>query len=259
MNKTRRLEMRYAWIEASLRYSGRFDKTSYGQYHNINAPQISADQADFVRAFNYQQSYLERQAGVSQPAPFLGVEKGKISILRELPMETVFDVPGIREWLRTLSTVPYVEALEYSVVDPDPSTFREICNLVMQSKASSILYMDQPDETGEHDISPHSILDVGGELSVRAFDHGEDRFRDFLISAIISVGRPSRNIKYRSSDSDIDWSEEVEVLLASSSLLSNTEATMVSSRSNTAAGDLRVVSVPRALRRYLGAVTLENS
>lgn len=251
MNKIKRLEVRYAWIEASLRYSGQFDKISYSQYFTINAPQISADQADFVRALNYELNYRERKTGGSGELPHLGIEKGKISILKVLPDETVFEVPGLREWLRTLTTVSYVETLQFCSLEPDPDIFRQICSLIMREKPSKIGYCSGQSPTTEFNISPHSILDAGGRLFVRAFDHESGHYHDFLISAITSISGHDRGIRYRSAETDTDWHEEIDILIPSAQDGRSIPYTAQLNTCCPVENTERRVSVPRALSRYL--------
>lgn len=258
MNKIKRLEVRYAWIEASLRYSGQFDKVSYGRYYAINAPQISADQGDFVRAFNHELSYRERKSGSSSELPYLSIEKGKISILKDLPEEPVFDVPGLREWLRTLTTVSYVEALQFCSVDPDPEIFRQICSLIMREKPSKISFRTGIAEATEFNISPHSILDVDGVLYVRAFDHETACYHDFLIASIVSVAVQDKGIRYRSDEADIDWHEEIDIMIPT--LVNRSAGTGTSSLDSMShvEKEERLVSVPRALSQYLKKNGLQN-
>lgn len=248
MNKTRRLEVRYAWIEASLRYSGRFDKVSYGDHHGINPPQISSDQTNFTRAFNYELAHRERQKALSDGGPYIEIKKGKIAILRELPAKAVFDVPSPREWLRTLTTIPYVEAHSFCADAPAQAVLSALCGAIIREAPLKVIYEDAQDRF-EATISPHSIIDVVGRLYARAYDHASEEFRDFKINDIQEVLPPEGKVRFASPDADTDWHETVDLQLLSP----GRNAAIDDRDPSPAAAELHggVVSAPRALTGYL--------
>ena len=212
MSKQKRLDTRYAWIEASLRYTGKFEKVSYGEWFDINAPQISADQSGFVRVMNHEFAHRERQAEIDGFAPVLEIIKGKIAILRDLPSRPVFDVPEIREWLRTSATIPFVKIHEFSEITPPEAIMREICNAILRKQPLRIA-METASGTSWKDISPHAIIDASGRMHARAYDHLEGRFSDFAISHVVDVGPYSRNLKYIGGETDAEWTETSDVVL----------------------------------------------
>ncbi len=249
MSKQKRLDTRYAWIEASLRYVGRFEKVSYGNWFDINAPQISADQAEFVRAINHEFARREKRGGAVDPTPVLEIEKGKISILKPIPEEHVFDVPEIRDWLQTSATIPYVKVNEFSEVTPPEDIMREVCDAILRKRSVRIA-MTSAAGVSWRDLSPHAIIDASGRLHVRGYDHLENKFADFALSRIVEVGPHSRNTKYLGGDADLDWTETSEIVLEFD-IQQSLERSAHADAPLRLQSQSRRISIPRALSRFL--------
>ena len=237
MSKQKRLETRYAWIEASLRYAGRFEKVSYGDWFDINAPQISADQAGFVRAVNHECAHRDRRAGVTEISPALDIIKGKIAILKSLPVDPIFAVPDIRDWLKTSATIPFVKVNDFSEVTPPEDIMRQICAAILCKQPMRIALALTAGKSWR-DVSPHAIIDASGRLHMRAFDHCEERFCDFALSQVLETGPHGRSIRYVGSEADADWTE--------TSVITLEHDTQSSMRPRS-----RRISIPRALSRFL--------
>ncbi len=236
MSKQKRLESRYAWIEASLRYSGRFEKVSYGDWFDINAPQISADQAGFVRAMNHECAHREKRNGVVEPSPVLGIIKGKISILRPLPSAPIFDIPKLRDWLKTSAAIPFVKVNEFNEITPPEEIMRDICEAILRKRPLRVSIATS-NGVSWRDVSPHAIIDAAGRLYVRAYDHLEDKFSDLALSLVSETGPQTRGTHYVGSEADTDWTETSEVVLEQ-------EARALHPTS-------RRIFIPKALSRFL--------
>jgi len=249
MSKQKRLETRYAWIEASLRYAGRFEKVSYGNWFDINAPQISADQAGFVRAMNHECMHREKRNGAVESGPVLAIIKGKIAILRPLPSTPVFEVPKLRDWLKTSASIPFVKVHEFDEITPPEDIMRDICEAIMRKKPLRIAFAT-PAGTSWRDVSPHSIIDASGRLHVRAFDHLEEKFSDFALSRVSETGPHTRGTRYFGSEADIDWRETSEITLEHD-VRPNPERVNSQDTPPRVRPVSRRISIPRALSRFL--------
>ena len=249
MSKQKRLDTRYAWIEASLRYTGKFEKVSYSDWFDINAPQISADQAGFVRAMNHEFAHRQRQAGDGDCAPVLAIVKGKISVLRDLPSRPVFDVPDIREWLQTSAAIPFVRVDDFNEVTPPEDIMRQICAAILRKRPLRIALAC---DTGKswRDVSPHAIIDASGRLHMRAFDHHEEKFSDYALSRVMETGPHSRNVQYVGSEADADWTETSEMVLEIDHLQCVDQPGPPSAALKSWTMSRRI-SIPRALSRFL--------
>jgi len=248
MSKQKRVETRYAWIEASLRYVGKFDKVSYGRHFEINPPQISADQSGFVEAFNDE---LSRGGAASGNGPALDICKGKIRLLHDLPEETVFDIPDLRAWLQSSSTIPYVRLYDYSQVDPDPKVLRAICESILHETPLRILLVGTTDGKWRN-LSPHAIIDIDGRLYIRAYEHERLDFSEFPIAMIADTGRADRGICYVGQHLDRDWIEETALVIEADPASDPARTEVAISDFGLDPEDLaRRIHAPRALRYHL--------
>lgn len=249
MAKQKRLDTRYAWIEASLRYAGVFDKVSYGRTFDINPPQISADQQEFVLAFNHEARYRDDPEGTDGP---LAIVKGKIAVLSALPKDPVFDIPDMRDWLKTMSTIPFVQLNQFRRVDPEESVLSAICEAILKKKPISIRYFSQSSGETMRIISPHSIVDTNGRLHVRSFDHEKDRFSDFVMTRIDEISDAPKGQKYEPADSDLDWRDEARLEIRPNPVVDEDQTRVViSDYGIDAETKARNIQLPKALSFYL--------
>ncbi len=88
-----KIRQRMGWIEASLRFSGRFgaaEKAGYMKHFGIGTGQVSLDQVEFIKRFNE----ICGMAAVLH-------QKGKLvlAVPASLPHKPVFDLPHMTDWL----------------------------------------------------------------------------------------------------------------------------------------------------------------
>lgn len=212
MQRNKRLEARFGWIEASLRYAGRFDKTSYGAHFDIGPPQISADQGAFVSTMNQELARRARQADEADPAPHLKIRRGKIEIARPLGDPPVHDIPDMRSWLSHTVTIPFVRVPDYLRVDPAPSVLKAVCEAILRCQAIRLRIAG---ETGPEwrNVSGHAIVEARSRLHLRCFDHDCDRFDDIPLTRVMETTCPERGIRYVSADGDHAWRETEDILV----------------------------------------------
>lgn len=251
MSKQKRLDTRFAWIEASIRYAGKFDKISYGQHFDINPPQISADQAAFVAAINHELAHRETAGEGHDPAPYLDIVKGKIAVLRPLPEPPVFDIPGMREWLEQVVTIPFVKMQDFRRVDPSEGIMRAVCDAILRRRPIRVSLIGKP-QGGWRNVSPHSIIEAHGRLHLRGYDHTEEAFTDLLLTRIADTGPHDRGVQYVGQDADIDW-QETETVTVQLNPEAGIETARLSIRDFGLTGEKmsRGIPLPRALRHLL--------
>lgn len=209
MSQQKRLEKRYAWIEASLRYTGKFDKISYADHFEIKAPQISVDQSGFVREFN-KRARFENQSNTCGHHFELEILRGKIHAPNGLPTVFIFKRMSLRDWLRTSLNIPFLRLTSTRRVDPAPEVVRRICLCIAQELPTKIEY-----QTECLHISPHTLIDKDGQLIVRSFNHNRDVFSDFHLSDITTTQPHDKGVSYVSKSNDIDWHKVINSPLSS--------------------------------------------
>lgn len=115
-----RLLQRMGWIEASLRFAGRFasgEKAAYMDRFAVGPAQVSHDQGRFVREFNsrYRATVVE-------------VAAGKLSVIQNVRLspEPVFEVPSVTEWLQVALGSSFHRVMPVQRAEPNPSILRSI-------------------------------------------------------------------------------------------------------------------------------------
>jgi hypothetical protein len=255
MSKQKRLKTRYAWIEASLRYTGKFDKVSYGSHFLINPPQISADQTEFVAAVNNELRMRER-GSIEGHGPYLTILKGKIELEQPLPERPLFDVPELREWLATTVTIPFIQVQDYVKVDPDPEVTQAICMAIMRKRPMRAL-IAQDQEALWRNISPHALVEAAGQIHVRCYIHEAEGYHDIKLTRVVKTGPHDRGIRYMGGEADEDWRTAYNLVVHA-----NPEAGTENARNSIREYALcyknlsRTISVPRALMRFITPETL---
>lgn len=201
----RRVLRRMGWIEASLRFAGRFasgEKAAYMDRFGISTAQTSHDQNRFAQGFN-------TVCGTC----VVEVTKGKLCVSLDamMPPAPVFEMPGITEWLQAVmgSSFYYVEPARRT--DPHPSVLSAIVVAIRKRVPLDIVYLSRSSGMSRRIVSPHVIIDVADRLHLRAYDHVKNRFSDFVMSRIQESGPVPPDTPFVPSDQDKDWKKYVEV------------------------------------------------
>lgn len=207
-------DVRYGWIEASLRYAGRFgprEKVSYQDLFQVSAPSVSRHQDAVART-------LEEICGVQlfhrdANEHWLG---GKLTLLPDarLPEKTVFSrVPSLGRWLQDAFEGVYFHNIEIQRSEPEPDIIRPIIRALEDRHTLEIQYRSRSG-TSRREVSPHAIVKAAGRLHMRAWDHSKNEPRDFVLSRIQSVCLPhDGSTTYIDNTVDADWHNFVSVVI----------------------------------------------
>lgn len=205
-------EIRFAWIEACLRYGGAFgaaEKVVYQEVFGVSEASVSRHQARFVEAF-------EAQAGeVFVKDQNMRPMSGRLHLRDDvmLPKKSIFPkIPSLQGWLRqNFGARQYVEA-EVPRLDPEPWVLRSMISAIRLAEPVRIKYHSKKSYR-DRVISPHALARVVGRIHVRAFDHERNNFGDFVLSRITYVERGQLVQSYVSATQDIEWNQYVTLLV----------------------------------------------
>lgn len=221
MESRLRNERRLAWIEACIRYVGRFGvKEKKDLMHRFNASlsSISRDQVAFLDAW-------EARFGIG----IVLEEKGKLKLLPDacIPEERLYDLPSLDDWLSASISRSFHTISGFGRAKPDPNVLRHIILSIEDRKPMLIDYVSRSSsgEGKRKRISPHSIVDVVGRYHARAYDHERGRFADFVLSRIQSCSFDVvNNGTYVGNDRDHDWmtTEQIEIAVAETEFIAAT-------------------------------------
>lgn len=205
-------KFRFGWIEASLRYAGRFgirEKAGYKQLFEISEATVSRDQDRFWPIFEEAQA-----AAVFKKNPDGSLPGRRLVLLDavKLAPEPQFpSMPTPEVWLNSIfssgkfENAPVVRAL------PDESVFRSVVQGIEDRAALSIAYHSRRQESLRR-ISPHALVWVADRIHVRAFDHSTNEYRDFVLSRILRATLlPPTQGRYIDASADKAWHQFLEL------------------------------------------------
>jgi predicted DNA-binding transcriptional regulator YafY len=118
--------------------------------------------------------------------------------------------------------LPVVEVLEPAFRQIDPAVLKTINQAIVSARAVRIRYQSMShSEPVEHRLCPHALVFDGLRWHARAFSHGHDEFRDFVLARILSaefVGFAEVN-----ASEDAAWQTFVPVKIAAHPGLSDAQ------------------------------------
>jgi len=195
----RKVEIRLGWIEACLRYGSGFDgdcKTLYQEKFCVSPGQTSRDQTRFINEMNS----WARNA-------LLENIKGKIILLHSLPEETRFPMPIHEDWLKEMMRTGYLNADILKHVAPPDHILRNVVTGIRRKKLVMVRYCSRKSDVAEEKLlSPHTLVNVVNRYHVRAFDHSDSRFKDFVLARMESCNPVDFSQKYVGIENDTEWS-----------------------------------------------------
>lgn len=203
---------RFGWIEASLRYAGRFgvrEKAGYKELFGISEATVSRDQDKFWPIFE------EAQATTIFKRNADGSLKGRRLVLMEavkLTPEPQFpSMPTPEVWLSAIFSSGKFEPAPAIRASPDERVLRNIVQGIEDRAALNIAYHSRRQESLRR-ISPHALVWVAGRLHVRAYDHSTNEYRDFVLSRVLRATLLLQERgPYVDSHEDKDWHRSTEI------------------------------------------------
>lgn len=199
---------RCGWIEASLRYAGRFgvlEKKAYSARFGLTPSMVSRDQDEFRRSFNER---CGRVAVVKFSGRLAPVSDG-------LPERPVFELPRMARWLEEALGQHFEAVLPVQRSEPRPAVLQPLVQAIGARRRLRIEYHSHRSGTSTRTVSPHTILDAAGRLHLRAWDHERSSAKDFVLSRMVSASVLDEARGYVGIEADPDWArhEVLEVRL----------------------------------------------
>jgi hypothetical protein len=205
---------RLGWIEACVRYAGRFgarEKVGYQQFFGISEASASRDQEAFQRYFEHRHMIeIFRKRPDGRPAG------GRLTLIDDV--ELVPDIqfpsmPSIDRWLEDIFGRSRFEQTGIFRADPHQHVMRFVIQGIEDRRVLSIAYHSRSGDSIRK-ISPHVIVKVAGRYHVRAYDHAKNDYRDFVLVRILNATHSdSEHERYTDAALDEDWHCHVEVVV----------------------------------------------
>lgn len=240
-----RIRQRMGWIEASLRFSGRFgvaEKSGYMKHFGIATGQVSLDQAEFAVQFNE-----------SCGAAVVRHQKGKLALAAaaSLPPQSVFDLPRMTEWLAAVMGAHFHKVESIKRAEPEPLIFRSVIHAIWSKSPLDIVYLSRSSGRSRKYVSPHVIVDAAERLHVRAYDHARGRFTDFVMSRILECASAGKAVNFVSNRQDAAWHRYEALAIKADPALEGDELMAVMRDFGLSAGGERLLKARAAVARYL--------
>jgi len=242
----------YGWIEAAIRYTGRFgprEKKTYGDVFQLSAPSVSRHQ-DFVAVA------LEEacESVLFQRTSNGHLKGGKLLLLNdaELPSSNIFArVPSLENWLHDTFEGNYFHEASISRNQVESEIVRSIISALIDKKPLRMQYHSKTAITWRT-ISPHVIIKVAGRLHLRAFDHLRNEYRDFVLPRISQIGNlEGESRAYVGREHDHEWSTYVSVKIKEKAVFSETETQAVRMEFGLNEYGMKTIQVRKAVAPYL--------
>lgn len=203
---------RFGWIEASLRYAGRFgtrEKTGYRQLFGISEATVSRDQDRFWPIFEEANS-----DPIFKKNPDGSLLGRRLVLLENVTLSAVpqfSSMPTPEVWLRTIFSQGKFEQAPAIRAHLDESVLRKLVQGIEDRAALNINYHSRRQESLRR-ISPHALVWVAGRLHVRAFDHSTNEYRDFVLSRVLRATLlPQQRGHYVDGNEDKDWHRSTDI------------------------------------------------
>lgn len=204
-----RVRSRLGWIEACLRWAGRFEvreKAAYRDVFGLTDGMVSRDQAAFLNFFN-------EKAGVE----VLKNHRGKLvfATSERASAATCFPEPDLLRWLEgVLGRSGFVDVPPIHRASPRPEVLQPVISGILGRQPLQFRYRSRRGEDALRILSPHVVVHVANRLHLRGWDHDRNAARDFLLTRMREVRLAADAVTFVAQDIDRDWWEEVEVEIA---------------------------------------------
>lgn len=196
MNNSR-IDRRMAWIEAALRAGGKFPADAYREAFGISRQTTSDDLNEFAARLGELGISYERKYG---------------ELTADLPIEPIFKSTDPRQWVNDVKPNSVISVMAPRLTEVDDATLRVVLQAVREGVVIRCDYTSVTSGYKTVVLSPHTLVRAVGREHVRAFDHKENAYRDYILARMQSVTL-DRNIPSVGIDQDVDWHRMVRICL----------------------------------------------
>ena len=206
--------MSFGWIEAALRYAGRFsvrEKAPYQEIFGVSEATVSRRQA---RAANI----IWKACGgdVFERTDAGRLVRGHLQLKNDvvMPRAHIFDrVPSMERWLEDALGERHYGSFEITRSIPDPYVLRMLIRAIQDQHVVRIWYQSRSGES-QRALSPYVLVRVAGRLHVRGYDHASNQSRDFVLTRILHI-RPGAATEdlFVPQENDREWQRRVRVII----------------------------------------------
>ncbi len=252
--------LRLRAIELLAYWEGRLVTNRLMGWFGISRQQASSDIKNYLHHHNPQSLYHDPSVKAYVPVgdfrPVLTT--GHISEYLDLISGLVGESIAV-----TFESENFLAAVRLPDRTVRPEVVREILRACRNQSSLKILYasMENPVWT-ERVISPHTLVYTGFRWHVRAYCHRHNEFRDFILSRIDRIPKPTSDPAPPLAN-DIRWQEQLLLTLIPNPKLSVEQKALVERDFGMPDGRLQIyvrkALAHYSLQRYQAAITLDEA
>ena len=198
-----RLERRYGWIEACLRWAGCFgvaEKAAYREVFGLTDSMVSRDQDSYRRLLN--------EGFSGQPVLH---KRGRLEVAGDAPLPYRFSLPEVTRWLAEVLGSKFEHVPPIHRADPQPEVIQALVQALSSKRPIRFSYQPRQGEEARRFVSPHVIVHVVGRLHLRGWDHERNSPRDFVLTRMSDVSLADDKAAFIGQEHDAEWSEHVRL------------------------------------------------
>ena len=197
------LEGRLGWIEASLRFAGRFavfEKKAYQGVFGLTESMVSRDQDRFCRVFNERCGFeaVVKKYGRLEPMPD-----------RPWPDLSRFSLPDMTRWLSDTLGARFEVVSPIHRGEPRQDVLQPVVQAIGSRRPLQMTYRSRRGEESLRTVSPHSIVHIVDRLHMRGWDHGRNAPRDFVLSRMVGATLLDGGTACVGFEQDREWAEYI--------------------------------------------------
>jgi len=214
------VEKRLEFIEFRLFWEGGINRADIIKQFGVSVPQASKDLTLYEEKapgnLLYDKSAKLYRAAKDFKPVFM--EPKADAYLAQLETSSGLDDGSSEAWL---ATPPEFDAMPIPHRRIDVAVLRSILTAIRENRSVEIRYQSMNPKRPAPEwrrITPHALSNDGLRWHVRAFCHGDQKFKDFILSRCLGA----RNLQEpgAKSDADIFWRKSFAVALAPNPVLS---------------------------------------
>jgi predicted DNA-binding transcriptional regulator YafY len=208
------VERRMEFIEFRLLWEGGINRSDIVDQFGVSAPQASNDLSQYKESAptNIEYDLSEKRYFASKKFKPQFLKPNSDRYLSQLKLIADHLVSAEETWL---SIIPGIDSVPIPHRRVDIDVLKQLINAVRNQRSVEVHYQSmnpkRPDPTWRW-ITPHAFANDGMRWHVRAFCHEESKFKDFILSRFLEIGKEGE--PGAPSSQDKGWHESIDVILA---------------------------------------------
>jgi hypothetical protein len=243
------VEKRLEFIEFRLLWEGGINRADIMKEFGVSVPQASKDLSLYEETAPGNLVYDRREKRYIPSSGFTPIFLKPDADRYLMQLQSISDrvVNSEETWL---SDIPPLDAMPVPHRRVEVSVLRALLTAIKHRRSVELLYQSmnasRPEPTWRR-ITPHAFSNDGLRWHVRAYCHIDRKFKDFLLSRCLDIGRDDK--AGANPEDDTSWNQYFEVVLCPNPALSKKQKKVIAQDYEMKDGRLQV-PVRKALLYY---------